>query len=393
MTDIADEVLDAPAKIKQYSPIEAGLAKLREQFAGVVFDVSTAKGLDDAKAARQAIRAPRYELEKARKALKAPALEYSKRIDSEAKRIEAELLALETPLDEAIKAEEARKEEIKAAKAREELARQQAIQERLDHIRDFATDAAGLSAAKIEAMRETLAGFQISTELYAHRAGEAMLLQQETLAKMDQLHGAALAQEQEAARLAAERAAMERQRQEQEAAAQRQREAEAAELARQRAELEAEQRRIQAERDAENARQEAARAEQARKDAEAAAEIRRQQDEAAAELRAQQEAIDLQRREFEAQQEAARRAEQERAEAEARAQREKEEAERRRIEAEAAAARAEEERRQRIEFELHGPGDAEIVRVLADHYRVSNGDVIAWLAKFNAETIDQALAA
>ncbi|SPU49870.1 Uncharacterised protein [Bordetella trematum] len=72
MTDIADEVLDAPAKIKQYSPIEAGLAKLREQFAGVVFDVTTTKGLEDAKAARQAIRAPRYELEKARKALKAP---------------------------------------------------------------------------------------------------------------------------------------------------------------------------------------------------------------------------------------------------------------------------------------------------------------------------------
>lgn len=382
MTDIADEVLDAPAKIKQYSPIEAGLAKLREQFAGVVFDVTTTKGLEDAKAARQAIRAPRYELEKARKALKAPALEYSKRIDSEAKRIEAELLALETPLDEAIKAEEARKEEIKAAKAREELKRQQDIQERLDHIRDFATSAAGLSSAKIEAMRETLAEFQISTELYAHRAGEAMLLQEETLAKMDQLHSAALAQEQEAERLAAERAAMERQRQEQEAAAQRQREAEAAELARQRAELEAEQRRMQEERDAEHARQEAARAEQARKDAEAAAELRRQQ-----------EAIDRQRREFEAQQEAARRAEQERAEAEARALREKEEAERRRIEAEAAATRAEEERRQRIEFERHGPGDAEIVRVLADHYRVSNGDVIAWLTKFNAETIDQALAA
>ncbi|VDH07615.1 hypothetical protein [Bordetella trematum] len=389
MTDIADEVLDAPAKIKQYSPIEAGLAKLREQFAGVVFDVTTTKGLEDAKAARQAIRAPRYELEKARKALKAPALEYSKRIDSEAKRIEAELLALETPLDEAIKAEEARKEEIKAAKAREDLKRQQDIQERLDHIRDFATSAAGLSSAKIEAMRETLAEFQISTELYAHRAGEAMLLQEETLAKMDQLHSAALAQEQEAARLAAERAAMERQRQEQEAAAQRQREAEAAELARQRAELEAEQRRIQEERDAEHARQEAARAEQARKDAEAAAELRRQQEA----IDRQQEAIDRQRREFEAQQEAVRRAEQERAEAEARALREKEEAERRRIEAEAAAARAEEERRQRIEFERHGPGEAEIVRVLADHYRVSNGDVIAWLTKFNAETIDQALAA
>ncbi|AZY49616.1 hypothetical protein C0J09_11060 [Bordetella avium] len=393
MTNIADEVLDAPAEIKQYSPIESGLAKLREQYAGVVFDVSSAKGLEDAKAARQAIRLPRYELEKLRKALKAPALEYSKRIDSEAKRIEAELLALETPLDEAIKAEEARKEEIKAAKAREELARQQAIQQRLDNIRGFAMEAVGLSSAEVLVMRDTLAEFAISTELYEHRAGEAMQLQTETIDKLNQMHAAALAQETEAARLAAERAALERQRQEQEAAAAAARKAEDERLAKERAELAEQQRRLQAERDAENARQEEARAEQARKDAEAAAEIKRQKDAAAAELRANKEAIERQFRELEAQQEAARRAEQAKADAEARELREKEEAERRRIEAEAAAARAEEERRQRIEFELHGPGDAEIVRVLANHYRVSNGDVIGWLAKFNAQTIDQAMAA
>lgn len=385
MTDIADEILDAPANIKQYGPIEAGLAKLREQFAGVVFDVSTTKGLDEAKAARQAIRAPRYELEKARKALKAPALEYSKRIDSEAKRIEAELLALETPLDEAIKAEEARKEEIKAAKAREELARQQAIQQRLDHIRDFATSAAGLSSAKIAAMRETLAEFVISTDLYEHRAGEAMQLQVETLGKLDQLNAAALAQEQEAERLAAERAEMERQRLEQEAAAAAARKAEDERLAKERAELAEQQRQLQAARDAENARQEAARAEQARKDAEAAAELKRQQDEAAAVLRAQQEEIDRQRRELEAQQAATRRAEQERVEAEARAQQEKEAAARAEAEAAERERLAEQARREEAEFLANGPGDAQIVAVLATHYGVRPGDVVGWLAKFNPE--------
>jgi IgA-specific serine endopeptidase len=321
MSDL--EILDAPAKIKHYDKIEAGLAELREKYAKVHYDVSSNAGLDEAKKARAAVREPRYELEKIRKALKAPALEYSKRIDSEAKRIEGELLKIEEPLDQLIKAEEARREEIKRAKEAEELRRQQEIQQRITAIGQFVARAVGLHSVEILALRDELADLPITPEFFAHRAGEAMQLQAETAAKLDQLHGAALAHEQEQARLAAERAKLEQERKEQEEKARAERE------------------KLEAERKAEEERQAAARAEQARKDAEAAAA-----------LRAQEEELARQRREFEEQQAAARRAEQERheaaeraererLEAEARAQREKEEAERRDRE------RAEQQRRDR----------------------------------------------
>jgi hypothetical protein len=373
MSDL--EILDAPAKIKHYDKIEAGLAELRSKYAGVVYDVTTAAGFDDAKKARAAVREPRYELEKIRKALKAPALEYSKRIDSEAKRIEGELLKIEQPLDLVIKQEEERREEIKRAKEAAELAKQQAIQARITALGQYVAKAVGKSSTDILALRDELADLPLTIELYAHRTGEATALHAETSAKLEELYNAALAHEQEQARLAAERAELERQRQEQEAAARAEREAAEAKL---RAEREA----LEAERKAEEERQAAARAEQARKDAEAAAA-----------LRAEQEELARQRREFEEQQEAARRAEREkkeaaeraereRLEAETRAAREKEEAERLERERAEQERLAEAARREQERFIENGPGNAEIVRVLAEHYDVEPVHVLPWLAKF-----------
>ncbi|WP_427183562.1 hypothetical protein ACL598_16990 [Bordetella bronchialis] len=369
------EILDAPAKIKHYDKIEAGLANLRSKYAGVVYDVTTAAGFEEAKKARAAVREPRYELEKIRKALKAPALEYSRRIDSEAKRIETELLKIEQPLDEVIKAEEARREEIKRAKEAAELARQQAIQERITALGQFVVKAVGKSSTEILALRDELADMPISLELYDHRTGEAAALHADTSAKLEGLYNAALAQEQEQARLAAERAELERQRQEQETRARAEREAAEAKL---RAEREA----LEAERRAEEERQAAARAEQARKDAEAAAALRAQEEELARQRREFEEQQAAARRAEQERQEAAERAERERQEAEARAQREKEETERRAAEEAERERLAEAARREQEQFIQKGPGKTEIVRVLAEHYDVEPVHVLTWLAKF-----------
>ncbi len=385
MTEVADEILDAPAALTEFNAVQKGLAELRQELAGVQFDVTTTAGDKAARAARARCVSIRTSADAAYEGWNKPMLAKQREMRAILASIKEEVKAVEEPIDAQIKAEEARKAEIRAAKEAAELARAKAIQERLDHIRDFATSAAGLSSAKILAMRETLAEFPLTTELYEHRAGEAMQLHAEVVAKLDQMHAAARAQEAEAARLAEERAALERQRQEQEAAAAAARKAEDERLAKERAELEEQQRRLQADRDAENARQEAARAEQARRDAEAAAALKRQQDEAAAALRAQQEEIDRQRREFEEQQAAARRAEQERAEAEARAQQEKEAAARAEAEAAEREHLAELARREEAEFLANGPGDAHIVAVLATHYGVLPGDVIRWLVNFNPE--------
>ncbi|MGK0556129.1 hypothetical protein [Bordetella bronchiseptica] len=371
MTEVADEVIDAPAAIIEFTAVQKGLAELRQELAGVQFDVTTTAGDKAARAARARCVGIRTSADAAYEGWNKPMLAKQREMRAILAKIKDEVKAVEEPIDAQIKAEEARKAEIKAAKEAAELARAKAIQERLDHIRDFATSAAGLSSAMIEAMRETLAEFPLTTELYEHRSGEAMQLHAEVMAKLDQMHGAALAQEQEAARLAAERAELERQRLEQEAAAAAARKAEDERLAKERAELEEQQRRLQAERDAENARQEAARAEQARKDAEAAAALKRQQEE-----------IDRQRREFDEQQAAARRAEQERAEAEARALLEKKAAARAEAEAAERKRLAEQARREEAEFLANGPGNAEIVTVLAQHYGVEPVHVLTWLAKF-----------
>ncbi|MBR8657295.1 hypothetical protein KDH83_28660 [Achromobacter sp. Marseille-Q0513] len=378
MTEVADEVLDAPAALAEFNPVQKGLAELRHELAGVQFDVTTTAGDKAARAARAKCVTIRTSAKKVYEGWNAPMLEKQRAMRALVTTITAEVEKIELPIDAQIKAEEQRRAEIKAAKEAAELARQQAIQERLDHIRDFATSAAGLSSAKIAAMRETLAEFPLTTELYEHRAGEAMQLHAEVVAKLDQMHAAALAQEQEAARLAAERAELERQRQEQEAAAQRQREAEAAQLAKERAELEEQQRQLQAARDEENARQEAARAEQARKDAEAAAALKRQQDE-----------IDRQRREFEAQQEAARRAEQEKEEAAAREQQEKEAAARAEAERAERARQEEAARRERENFEKVGPGATAIAHAVAESFDVDVQVAVAWLKEFDAASVEQ----
>ena len=100
------EVIDpaeATAAIAEYSPTEAALAELQERFGGVVWDLTTVKGNADARAARRELVTLRTNLEAKRKALKAPALEYAKRIDSEAKRIAAAIGAVEEPIDAQIK--------------------------------------------------------------------------------------------------------------------------------------------------------------------------------------------------------------------------------------------------------------------------------------------------
>lgn len=119
--------------IHEYSKTEAALADLSARYKDVVFQVTTADGMADAKKSRAELRTYRVDLEKTRKDIKAPALLRCQQIDTEAKRITAQLEALENPIDEQIKKEETRKEEEKNAAARAEqarvLAEQQAIKD------------------------------------------------------------------------------------------------------------------------------------------------------------------------------------------------------------------------------------------------------------------------
>jgi len=109
--------------LAKFSRVEAGLAALREKHANVVYPVATTAGMADAKAARAEIRAGRFAVEQLRKTAKTPLLQIGRRIDMEAIRITEAILEVEQPIDDQIKAEEARKAADREAKKAAEVER------------------------------------------------------------------------------------------------------------------------------------------------------------------------------------------------------------------------------------------------------------------------------
>lgn len=340
------ETIDRPATtaIAEYSPTAAALADLRNRLADVAYDLSTGKGMEIAKKDRAEVRGLRVALEAKRVELKAPALERSRLIDAEAKALTAELVALEKPIDDQIKAEDARKAVEKAAREAAEQAARAVIQERIDAIRAYLVIPAGVKAAGIYVSMQNLQATEITLDAYGDRAGEAQQVKAATLATMEEMHAAAQAMEAEQARMEAEREELARQRAEQEARDKAEHERLAAEqkaaaekLAAERAAFEQEQAAARAEAKAREDADRARRDEEGRKAREArAAEDKRIADARAA-LEAEQRAL---REAEEAKAAAARKAEQDALDAAAAA-------ERKRLDDEAAARRE----TQRLEYE------------------------------------------
>ena len=258
----------------QFSAVDAGLQALRTQYEGVVYDVTSADGMAQAKAARVAVREPRYEVERIRKAAKAPLLAIGKKLDADAARITAALDKLEAPIDGMIKAEEARKEAEKQAKIAAEAARVQDIQARIAELRgnQMLTPASG--AALIADHIADLDRIAID-DSFAEFREQAVDAKAAGLARLRALHDSAVAHEAEQARIEAERAELARLRAEQEARDKVERERIAAE------ERAARAAREQADREA---------AEKLRQEREALAAQRREQEAAAAAERARLDA-------------------------------------------------------------------------------------------------------
>lgn len=293
--ETASEVVDR-AKIKdgavlvEYNRTAAALADLAARYKGAQFDLTTTAGDKAARAARQELKTLRTSLEAKRKEFKAPALEFGRRIDAEAQRLSGEILALEEPIDEQIKADEQRREAERAAKAEAERQRVVAIRQRIDNMQTLVHRCANADAATIAARASLLQSIEIGDN-FAEFKGEAEMLKTSALAQLAELHAAAVAAEAEAARIKAEQEA-EAARLEAERIEQQRIAAEQAEQARQlreaAARLEAQQ--LAAQREIERQQ----------------AEAQRQRDEADRQAREQREAeqrlIDQQREELERQQ-------------------------------------------------------------------------------------------
>ncbi len=361
---MSTELVKVQESVSAMEKIETGLAQLRDRFVGRTYDVSTAPGMTLAKADRAEVRELRFEVERARKAGKAPLLALGKWADQTAARITAEILKIETPIDALVQAEEARKEAEKQARIDAELARVAGIQQRLAELRGAVTVAAGAKAeivllhiADIEAIIITAEVFQEFTP----QAAEAKLA---TLARLRELHAAAIAREAEQARIIAERAEL--------------------------AELRAKQ----------EERDRLAKEAQAKADADAKAERDRLEEIAKAqriaEAREHAEEIRLQREALEAEA-----AENRRIEAERRAQMDRQAedarqtqaieagrlaAERAQFEADVEAIReANESKAKGRRGKLQNPGREAIVEVLANQYSVDKAVVRRWLKEIDWE--------
>jgi len=222
-------------QVAEFNTIEAGLAELAKRYQGVAYDVSTTKGMDEAKQARMAIREVRYKAQNLLTATKKPLNDIKAQVDELAKRIIARIEAIEEPIDKQIKAEEQRKADEKAARERAEAEARAKVQALIDAIREFLVRASGGTYQEIAELSRELKELDISLELYGDRTGEALQLRNEVLEKLAELGAAeasraarelAIAKQEE--ELAERRAAFEA---EQEAARKAQAEREAAEQA------------------------------------------------------------------------------------------------------------------------------------------------------------------
>lgn len=298
------------SNIQEYSTTEAGLQELRQRMQGVVYDVATTAGMKQAKEDRRECVSLRTSLEAMRKEIKAPALERCKAIDSEAKRITEEILKLETPIDETIKAEEAKKAAEKAEKERIEKDRVEGIKAKIEIIKGYPLKAIDVTAARLAEVLPGVENLNITEEEYQEFTAEAQFALMESVSRLRKMLTEKQACEAETARIKAEQEAeaarlqAEKEEQLRRAAEERAKlEAERAELERLRKEDEArraeEDRKLREAREAEEVELRAKREEEEKRIADERAELERQQRELE-EARAKAEAEDKARQEAEA---------------------------------------------------------------------------------------------
>ncbi len=301
--------------VPEFTRTALALIEFERAYKDNVYAVATKPGMEEAKAARAVLRGTRTSVEKRRKELTAPLLKRQRDLKADGDAIMSRIAALEDPIDNQIKAEEARVEAERLAVIQKEQARVDGHRARIAAWRNLPGEIAGRPLAGMRLALQRLEEQEsITAENFEEFAQEASDAYAACLGRVRDMVRSA-----EEAEAAAERA--------------RQIEAEHAAQAQRIADLEREAKERR-EADARREREEQEAIERKEREAREAAE--RAQREAEAEARRQVEEAER------AEREAAQAAERERLEREAAEQRERaDQAERQRRED---AAKAEEER-------------------------------------------------
>lgn len=196
-------------EIVEYSATAAAVAELRHRMTGVVYSITQASGMAAAKADRAELRTLRTSLEKERVRIKEPALAHIRLLDSEAKRLTAEITSLEDPIDEQIKAEEARKEAIRIEKVAAEARRVETLNARVTAISLITAEAAKLPSGEIENLLESFGKMAPSEESFEEFLPLAQLRHAQAVIDLRILLGEVVKREADAVVLAAEKLELE----------------------------------------------------------------------------------------------------------------------------------------------------------------------------------------
>lgn len=228
----------AVTDIAEYRPHEEQIVRLETSYAKLVVDCSTSEGLASAKEVRVDIRDVRYALANTTKTALVPYQQKVKEAQARVNQVKEfgealkdRVLAIEAPVDEAIKAEEKRVADAKAERERIEAERVEAIRAKITRFSSVAAAYASRSAADVANVLQNVKESVILPEEYAEFEAEGTIARDNAIEQLETLHRSAVEREEAAAKLAVQQKELEELREKQRIA-----DAEAEELRKQRAE-------------------------------------------------------------------------------------------------------------------------------------------------------------
>ncbi|WP_256584588.1 hypothetical protein [Pseudomonas sp. GZJR-8] len=228
----------AVTDIAEYRPHEEQIVRLETTYGKLVVDCSTSEGLANAKEVRVDIRDVRYALANTTKTALVPYQQAVKDAQARVNQVKEfgetlkdRVLAIETPVDEAIKAEEKRIADAKAERERVEAERVDAIRAKITRFSSVAAAYASRSAADVAGILKSVKESVILHEEYGEFEAEGTIARDNAIEQLEALHKAAIDREEAAAKLLAQQKELDELREKQRLA-----DAEAEELRKQRAE-------------------------------------------------------------------------------------------------------------------------------------------------------------
>lgn len=180
------------------------ISGLRKKYHGMVYDVSTPKGMAQAIEARKELRDARIALDKKKPEVKREALDFCKKVEDDYKAIRSAVSEYEDVPDAAIKKEEARREAEKQAKIEAERKRVSDIMASIEAIKSLPTNSNGMASSQIIAQIDCLDQEEITDGVYQEFIEQAAQAKKTALLILRVMYEDKLAEEQAAAKAKAE---------------------------------------------------------------------------------------------------------------------------------------------------------------------------------------------